>query len=169
MENTLYPAEKEGLYPLLCAQLRSISAGERPITVLSNAAALLYDALPGINWAGFYLVIGRELCLGPFQGRPACTRIQKGKGVCGAAWERQSTLVVDDVHQFPGHIACDSVSRSEIVIPLHQAGPIMGVLDIDSPITGRFDEQDRLGLQEFARTLELCCDFKALCQMGDGR
>lgn len=164
MENNRYPAEKSKLYPLLCAQLRSSSEGERPITVLSNAAALLYDALPQVNWAGFYLVIGTELALGPFQGRPACTRIAKGKGVCGAAWASGSTMVVDDVHEFPGHIACDSASRSEIVLPLHQAGPIMAVLDIDSPITGRFDEQDRKGLEEFADVLELCCDFTHLCR-----
>lgn len=163
MENNLYPAEKGKLYPLLCAQLRSMSEGERPITVLSNAAALLYEALPHINWAGFYLVAGAELVLGPFQGRPACTRIAKGKGVCGAAWASGSTQVVADVHEFPGHIACDSASRSEIVIPLRQAGTILAVLDIDSPLPGRFDGQDRAGLEEFAGVLGQCCDLKGLC------
>ena len=153
MVNNLYPAEKGKLYPLLCAQLRSMSEGERPITVLSNAAALLYEALPHINWAGFYLVAGAELVLGPFQGRPACTRIAKGKGVCGAAWASGCTQVVADVHEFPGHIACDSASNAEIVLPLIKDDQLLGVLDLDSTSLARFDEADAKGLQQFCKEL----------------
>ena len=125
------------------------------LPALSNAAALLYEALPNINWAGFYLVDGDSLVLGPFQGKTACIRIARGKGVCGTAWEKDEIQLVPDVHAFPGHIACDSASRSEIVIPLHRraAGEIFGVLDIDSPVPGRFSEEDRDGLAHFAALL----------------
>ncbi len=120
---------------------------------LANASALLYDSLPDLNWAGFYLYRNGVLVLGPFQGKPACIRIPLGKGVCGTAAEQRKTLVVRDVHAFPGHIACDGASASEIVVPLMQHGRLMGVLDIDSPLVGRFDEIDRAGLEEYARLL----------------
>ena len=121
---------------------------------LSNASALLYDALPRLNWAGFYLLRGGALWLGPFQGKPACVRIAPGKGVCGRAAEEDRTLVVPDVHVFPGHIACDGASRSEIVVPLHRAGKVVGVLDLDSPEYDRFTEEDRELIEKFASKLE---------------
>jgi L-methionine (R)-S-oxide reductase len=120
---------------------------------LCNAAALVYHALPGINWAGFYLMLGSELVLGPFQGQPACIRIALGRGVCGTAAVRRETIVVPDVHAFPGHIACDAASRSEIVVPLVSEGELVGVLDIDAPEPGRFDELDRAGLESLATVL----------------
>lgn len=123
-------------------------------TNLSNASALLYDALPRLNWAGFYLLRGGALWLGPFQGKPACVRIAPGKGVCGRAAEEDRTLVVPDVHVFPGHIACDGASRSEIVVPLHRAGKVVGVLDLDSPEYDRFTEEDRELIEKFASKLE---------------
>ena len=124
------------------------------IANLSNASALLWSTLDNINWAGFYLIEGKELVLAPFQGKPACIEIPIGKGVCGSAVAEEKTLVVPDVHSFPGHIACDGASNSEIVIPLRNgSGEIIGVLDIDSPIFNRFSEADRTGLEEFARIL----------------
>ncbi|MBQ1516252.1 MAG: GAF domain-containing protein, partial [Lachnospiraceae bacterium] len=111
-------------------------------------------ALEDINWAGFYLVRGERLVLGPFQGKVACVHIRRGAGVCGTAWERDETQLVPDVHAFPGHIACDSASNSEIVVPIHRDGEVCGVLDIDSPSFGRFSEADREGLEEFVRVLE---------------
>ncbi len=124
------------------------------ITTLSNAAALLYDALEDLNWAGFYLLREGELQLGPFQGKVACTHIAVGKGVCGTAVSTDRVQRVYDVHEFPGHIACDSASNSEIVLPLHVGGQIFGVLDIDSPSIGRFTEEDEKGLLQFAGILE---------------
>lgn len=121
---------------------------------LANAAALLYHTLPDLNWAGFYLMENGLLVLGPFQGKPACIEIQVGRGVCGTAVAEDRTQLVQDVHQFPGHIACDGASNSEIVIPIHADGRVVGVLDIDSPRVGRFTEEDRAGLVEFARILE---------------
>lgn len=121
---------------------------------LANAAALLYNALDAVNWAGFYLLEGDTLVLGPFQGKPACIEIQVGRGVCGTAAAQDRTQLVADVHQFPGHIACDGASNSEIVVPLHAGGQVVGVLDIDSPCVGRFTEEDRTGLEDFARILE---------------
>ncbi len=141
-------------YSALCGQLQSLTDGvPYKIANLANAAALLWDALVDINWAGFYLSEGDVLVLGPFQGKPACIVIPIGRGVCGTAAEQRRTLVVPDVHKFPGHIACDSASRSEIVIPLMQGDRVMGVLDIDSPLTARFSEQDRQGLEQFAAIL----------------
>ncbi len=125
--------------------------GERD--ALANAAnmtALLYEKLPDLNWVGFYFLQGRELVLGPFQGRVACVRIALGRGVCGTAAEQRKTIVVPDVHAFPGHIACDAASRSEIVVPLIQDGRLIGVLDLDSPLPARFDEKDEAGLSEAA-------------------
>lgn len=124
------------------------------IANLANGAALLWQHLEGLNWAGFYLLEGEKLVLGPFQGKPACIEIPVGKGVCGTAVARNETMCIPNVHDFPGHIACDSASNSEIVIPLRKNGEIIGVLDIDSPLFDRFSEHDRLGLEAFAATLE---------------
>lgn len=124
------------------------------VAVLSNLSALIMQAMPGLNWAGFYLIRGDMLTVGPFQGKPACIRIPVGKGVCGTAIERNETIVVPDVHTFPGHIACDSASASEIVIPIHAGGRIIGVLDIDSPELNRFTEQDRRTLEALVRVIE---------------
>ena len=142
-------------YKLMNSQLMSLSDGVGwDITILSNAAALLWDSLEDINWAGFYLVRGGRLELGPFQGKPACTIIEIGKGVCGTAVAQDRTQLVKNVHEFPGHIACDSASNSEIVVPMHAGGNICGVLDIDSPVLARFDEEDKAGLEAFVRILE---------------
>ncbi len=142
-------------YKLMNNQLKSLSEGVVwDVTILSNAAALLWDSLKDINWAGFYLFRGSRLELGPFQGKPACTVIEIGKGVCGTAVGEDRTQLVKNVHEFPGHIACDSASNSEIVVPVHAGGKIYGVLDIDSPILARFDEEDKAGLEEFVRILE---------------
>lgn len=124
------------------------------IANLANASALLYYSLPDLNWVGFYFMEDGVLVLGPFQGKPACIRIPVGKGVCGTAALKKETQLVPDVHLFPGHIACDSASASEIVIPLHKGGEVIGVLDIDSPIIGRFTEEDRKGLETIAKILE---------------
>lgn len=142
-------------YKLMCRQLESLSEGVGwDITVLSNAAALIWDTLEDINWAGFYLMKDGRLLLGPFQGKPACTVIEVGKGVCGTAVAEDKTQLVKNVHEFPGHIACDSASNSEIVVPVHAEGSVYGVLDIDSPLLGRFSEEDRDGLEAFVRVLE---------------
>ena len=144
-------SNREEDYEMLLKQLQALSEGvSYQITVLSNAAALLYDFLEDINWAGFYLTSGDELLLGPFQGKPACTNIAIGKGVCGSALATKSTQRVADVHKFPGHIACDGASNSEIVIPLMCDGECIGVLDIDSPSLNRFDEVDQYYLEQFA-------------------
>ena len=142
-------------YSLLNQQLSALIHGvPHLIANLSNAAALLYHTLPCLNWAGFYLMESGLLVLGPFQGRPACIEIQVGRGVCGTAVAEDRTQLVYDVHQFPGHIACDSASNSEIVVPIHAGSQIVGVLDIDSPRVGRFTEEDRERLEEFVRILE---------------
>lgn len=142
-------------YELLCAQLASL-AGEDGwyVPLMANAAALLYDALEDVNWAGFYLMRNGRLVLGPFQGKVACIHIPVGKGVCGTAAQSDETQLVADVHAFPGHIACDSASNAEIVVPIHKGGRVVAVLDIDSPVAGRFTEADRTGLEGFVRTLE---------------
>ena len=135
--------------------LSLVSDAPHLVTKLANLSALLWENLDSINWAGFYLADeDGSLYLGPFQGRVACTRIAPGRGVCGAAAAQGRTLVVPDVHEFPGHIACDSASRSEIVVPILAGGRVAGVLDIDSPIADRFTEDDRLGLEAFVRALE---------------
>jgi len=142
-------------YNLLSAQLEALSESSRNyIPLLSNASALIYENMEGLNWAGFYLVKDGELLLGPFQGKVACVRIAKGKGVCGTAYETDQTQRVEDVHQFPGHIACDSASNSEIVIPIHSNGEVVAVLDIDSPSLNRFSLEDQEGLEEFVKKLE---------------
>lgn len=121
---------------------------------LANASALLYMTLDNINWAGFYLLEENSLVLGPFQGKPACIEIPLGRGVCGTAALRDETLLVPNVHDFPGHIACDGASNSEIVIPIHNSGAVIGVLDIDSPVFDRFTEEDKAGLEAFVRIIE---------------
>ena len=142
-------------YQALCAQLAALTDGiAYKIANLANASALLWQHLEKINWAGFYLMEDGKLVLGPFQGKTACIVIPVGKGVCGTAVAEDATQLVEDVHQFPGHIACDSASNSEIVIPIHVRGEIFGVLDIDSPEFGRFTEADREGLERFVHILE---------------
>ncbi|MBO4915693.1 MAG: GAF domain-containing protein [Oscillospiraceae bacterium] len=142
-------------YKLLSEQLSALVHGVPHLTAnLANASALLWSALENINWAGFYLMEDGILVLGPFQGKPACIEIRPGRGVCGTAVERDETQSVPNVLEFPGHIACDAASRSEVVVPLHKSGLVVGVLDVDSARVGRFSEDDRQGLELFARTLE---------------
>lgn len=142
-------ASKPDLYSLLRSQLASLVADERDFIANSaNMSSLLYHSLPDLNWAGFYFLKNDELVLGPFQGQPACVRIAIGKGVCGTAAQRRQTIIVDNVHDFPGHIACDSASNSEIVVPIIKDDHLVGVLDLDSPTVGRFDEEDARGLNE---------------------
>jgi L-methionine (R)-S-oxide reductase len=149
-----YNGAREENYQLVIKQLRSLIEGEANVIAnLSNAAALLNQFLDNINWVGFYLTDGEELVLGPFQGLPACVRIPFGKGVCGTAAFKKQTVRVADVHQFPGHIACDAASQSEIVVPLIKDERVIGVLDIDSPIKNRFDELDEKYLQQFVDVL----------------
>jgi L-methionine (R)-S-oxide reductase len=152
---TLDPsAPKSVLYRDLSAALGSLLHGETDaLANLANAAGLLAQALDRVNWCGFYLLRGDDLVLGPFQGKPACVRIPLGQGVCGTAAARRETLVVPDVLVFPGHIACDAASRSEIVIPLVANDRLVGVLDVDAPEPARFDEEDRAGLERFVKTL----------------
>ena len=142
-------------YPQLCLELEALT-GNIPYVIanLANASALLWQRLPDINWAGFYLLQEDKLILGPFQGKPACIEIPVGRGVCGSAVAQNKTQLVPDVHAFPGHIACDSASRSEIVVPLRKNGAVWGVLDIDSPITGRFTADDQTGLEAVTAILE---------------
>ncbi|MBR5111553.1 MAG: GAF domain-containing protein [Clostridia bacterium] len=143
-------------YGMLCAQARSLGEAEGWfVALMANASALLWEALPDINWAGFYIIRGDKLTLGPFHGKAACISIPKEKGVCGAACRENRTMLVPDVHKFPGHIACDSASNAEIVIPLRdEAGEVKAVLDIDSPLLNRFTGEDRLGLEAFAHEIE---------------
>jgi len=146
---------KKEQYKILNAQLNALIEGiPHRIANMANASALLYEVLADINWAGFYLMEDGKLVLGPFQGKTACIEIKVGKGVCGTAVERDEIMLVRDVHEFPGHIACDSASNSEIVIPIHADGKIIGVLDIDSPLLARFDEDDKEGLAEFVSVFE---------------
>jgi GAF domain-containing protein len=138
-------------YARLVQELEGLLAGERDfIANAANTAALLFEALPEVNWAGFYLLKDGELVVGPFQGKPACVRIGLGRGVCGTAAAERRTLLVADVHEFPGHIACDAASRSEIVVPLLRGATLLGVLDIDSPRAARFDADDARGLEAIA-------------------
>lgn len=152
---TSYSGNKAKDYELLLKQLYSLSDGEKNhIAILSNASALLNQFLTEVNWVGFYLWKEDELVLGPFQGLPACIRIPHGKGVCGTAVKERQTQRVADVTQFPGHIACDSASRSEVVVPIIVNDSVYGVFDIDSPITNRFDETDQLYIEKFVHVLE---------------
>lgn len=154
-------SKKTEQYKLMNAQLEAL-IGDVPHLVanMANASALLYQTLEDINWAGFYLMEDGMLVLGPFQGKTACIEIQIGKGVCGTAVERDEIMLVENVHEFPGHIACDSASNSEIVLPIHAGEEVFGVLDIDSPYLARFDEEDRRGLQKFVQIFE-----KTLCNL----
>ncbi len=143
------------MYKTMIEQLKTLTEGEDDIiSNLSNASALINETLPDLNWAGFYLMKDGRLQLGPFQGKTACLRIPLGKGVCGTAAAEDKTQLVKDVHEFPGHIACDSASNSEIVVPMHKDGKVFGVLDIDSPSLNRFTEEDKAGLEEFVKILE---------------
>lgn len=145
-------SDKPGFYRELAQQLEGLLHGERDaIANAANLSALLYEAMPALNWAGFYLMRGGELVLGPFQGKPACVRIPVGRGVCGTAVARREPVLVEDVHTFPGHIACDAVSRSELVVPLIRDGEVIGVIDLDSPEPGRFDSDDQAGIEAVAR------------------
>ena len=148
-----WPTNQHELYILLEKQLIALVEGCPPVSALSNAAALLWDALDDINWAGFYLMKGDALYLGPFQGKTACTYIPVGRGVCGTAAVTRQIQVVEDVHQFPGHIACDSASNSEIVLPLIKEGILLGVMDIDSPVFHRFNKDDADGLHKLCSIL----------------
>ena len=142
-------------YDVICRQLESLSEDvEWDVTVLANAAALIWNSLHYIHWAGFYLMKDGKLVLGPFQGKPACTVIEVGKGVCGTAAAEDKTQLVKNVQTFPGHIACDPASISEIVIPIHAKGSLYGVLDIDSHVLARFHKEDKKGLEDFVRVLE---------------
>ena len=145
---------KRELYDQLASQLSSLLAGERDLTAnAANFSSLIFHSLPDLNWAGFYFERDGELVLGPFQGQPACVRIKIGQGVCGAGAAKCETVIVPNVHEFPGHITCDSTSNSEIVIPLMKGGRLMGVLDLDSPSLSRFDEEDAAGLERLVRIL----------------
>ena len=159
MQNTFEPTAgktmDEAAYAAMNEALRSLIAGVPHLTAnLANASALIYDTLCDLNWAGFYLLEGETLVLGPFQGKVACIEIPVGRGVCGTAAARGETQLVRDVHEFPGHIACDCASNSEIVVPIRARGAVVAVLDIDSPLVGRFTEVDRAGLEETALVLE---------------
>ncbi len=148
---TAFYADKTEAYRDLAQQLTALIGNERDmIANAANTSALLFDLLPDLNWAGFYLMKGGELVLGPFQGKPACIRIPLGRGVCGTAAATRTSQVVADVHEFPGHIACDAASRSELVVPLLQGDMLVGVIDLDSPVPGRFDAADRVGIEAVA-------------------
>ncbi|HEY2616494.1 MAG TPA: GAF domain-containing protein [Acetobacteraceae bacterium] len=152
--SVLREADKATLYRELARELAALLAGETdPVANAANAAAAVYHALPGLNWAGFYFLREGELVLGPFQGLPACVRIALGKGVCGTAAAERRSILVPDVEAFPGHIACDTASRSELVVPLLAGGSLLGVLDLDSPVPGRFDEADRMGCEMLAEVV----------------
>ena len=142
-------------YPLIIKQMQALAELSADlIAVMANVSSLLYHAMEDVNWAGFYLVKDDSLLLGPFQGKVACVRIEKGKGVCGTAWAEDRLQLVPDVHAFPGHIACDSASRSEIVVPVHRDGDVIAVLDIDSPLPVRFSKEDAAGLTALTEAME---------------
>ena len=152
---TMYKGTLNEQYETLSKQLDTLLHGETDVIAnLSNASALLNQFLTDVNWVGFYLMKDGQLVLGPFQGLPACFRIPVGRGVCGTAVEKQETILVEDVHAFPGHIACDAASNSEIVIPLCKEGKVVGVLDIDSPLKARFTHEDAQGVEKFVNVLE---------------
>lgn len=153
-------ASKPEIYADLLGQVRSLLEGERDATAnAANVAALLFHTLPDLNWAGFYWMKGGQLVLGPFQGKPACVRITMGKGVCGTAASLARTVVVPDVHAFPGHIACDSASQSEVVVPVMRDGEVLGVLDLDSPRLARFDDVDARGLEALVSAFVAATDL----------
>lgn len=148
-------AEKQALYEEATAKLQGLLDGERdPLVIMASVAAVLHDTMPHYFWTGFYRVVGNELVIGPYQGTPACLRIAQGRGVCGRAWETGETQVVEDVHAFPGHIACDARSRSEIVVPWrNESGEVIAVLDVDSTLKSAFDELDQAALEELSEVL----------------
>ncbi len=151
---------KDEIYEELVRQTRGLLDRERDLVAnAANVAALIWQMVPELNWAGFYFLKGGELVLGPFQGKPACVRIAVGKGVCGTAVSRRETVLVEDVHAFPGHIACDSASNSELVVPLIKGGQVRGVLDLDSPLFSRFDDADRRAFEELVRIFVEGTDF----------
>ena len=157
-----FSSRQSDLYQELEAQAQALLQGETDLIAnAANLAALLYHSFSDLNWAGFYFLKGDELVLGPFQGKPACVRIEMGKGVCGTAALRRETVIVSNVHEFPGHIACDSASNSEMVIPLISEGRVIGVLDLDSPKFSRFDDGDATCLERLARVFVDSCDFSA--------
>ncbi|OPX42202.1 free methionine-R-sulfoxide reductase [Ruminiclostridium hungatei] len=159
--NVQYSEDRVQSYSLLLSQMKALLEGEGDVTAnLSNASALLKEALDHINWVGFYLMKNGKLLLGPFQGKVACVHIEVGKGVCGTAVLENRTQLVTDVHLFPGHIACDSASSSELVIPLRSRDRVVGVLDIDSPLIGRFDSVDASEIEKIARVIEEACDWQ---------
>ncbi|MBJ7308591.1 GAF domain-containing protein [Rugamonas sp. CCM 8940] len=148
-------AAKQAMFDDLRPQLQGLVAGETDrIANSANFSSLVFNSMPGLNWAGFYFLQGDELVLGPFQGKPACIRIKRGRGVCGSTVDKGEAIVVDDVHAFPGHIACDVNSRSELVVPLRAGGVIIGVFDLDSPLPGRFNADDLAGIESLVRILE---------------
>lgn len=150
--------DKAGFYRELAGQLEGLLHGESDaIANAANTSALLFQTMPDLNWAGFYLMRGGELVLGPFQGKPACVRIPVGRGVCGAAVAERRAMLVADVHAFPGHIACDAASRSELVVPLIAAGEVIGVIDLDSPTPERFDHDDQVGVERIAAIYLAAC------------
>lgn len=157
------PEDKASFYRVLMSQAKALTEGETDtLANLANVASLLFTTMAEVNWAGFYIARDSQLVLGPFMGNPACVRIPFGRGVCGSAAREQTTQVVDDVNAFPGHIACDSASQSEIVIPFCEEGEVKAVLDIDSPITSRFDEADQKGLEALAELLAARIQFDQL-------
>ena len=158
--NWMIEMSKPEFYERLRSELTELLRGERDLIAnAANVSSLLYRELPEVNWAGFYFYKDGELVLGPFQGKPACTRIALGKGVCGTAAQQRKTVVVENVHEFPGHIACDAASRSEIVVPILKAGRLIGVLDLDSPAVGRFDAEDQAGLETLVDAFTALTDF----------
>lgn len=145
-------ADKTEFYRALAQQLQALFDGEADmIANAANMSALIYQMMPDLNWAGVYFLKGEQLVLGPFQGKPACVRIPVGRGVCGSAVERKSSILVEDVHAFPGHIACDAASRSELVVPIFRDGVTIGVIDLDSPLPSRFDADDQAGIERLVK------------------
>ncbi|CAN7203654.1 GAF domain-containing protein [Rhizobium rhizogenes] len=160
-EQTIRHGSKPEFYRELAGQLQALLDGEAdPIANAANTSALIFQMLPDLNWAGFYfLQSDDELVLGPFQGKPACVRIAVGRGVCGTAIEKEQSILVEDVHAFPGHIACDAASRSELVVPLFRDGLVFGVIDLDSPLPGRFDKDDQAGIEALSAIYTAACDW----------
>ena len=149
-------------YEMMVKQLTELLAGESdPIVNMANASALLFVGMDDVNWAGFYRLVNNQLVLGPFQGRPACMRIEIGKGVCGTVAKTKIPLLVEDVNEFPGHIACDPTSRSELALPIKKDGEFLGVLDLDSPTPGRFKDEDRTGLERILQVFVQATNFDA--------
>jgi GAF domain-containing protein len=155
-----FSGTQDEMYEELVRQTKGLLEGERDLIAnAANLSALIWQIVPDLNWAGFYFMKGGELVLGPFQGKPACVRIAVGKGVCGSAVSRRASMLVKDVHAFPGHIACDAASNSELVVPLIAKGRVQGVLDLDSPLVGRFNERDQAGFEELVAIFTTMTEF----------